>query len=162
MYDTGFPKMYHYFNHMPFPCLLTEANQFRHAVSNICRFWLPKIQVKRCNDSLTKGGSRNHAILARIQTVATISWTPQRVWRGVSWSTPVQTHCEACEHFSDCWQCFQHSDQRRQTSIGRKHPKTIDVAREFSISRSDKSPQSRFSINYQTRTPHFHFWLEFG
>ena len=42
-----------------------------------------------------------------------------------------------------------------QTSIGRKHPKIIDVARESATARSDKSLHRRCSMSRQMWTLHF-------
>ena len=56
---------------------------FGHIVPNICRFYLTKIQVKRCNSFLTRGKSQNCLILVcgkrnssnnSVDSAATVAW----------------------------------------------------------------------------------------
>ena len=73
---------------------------------------------------------------------------------GIAWSFTVYLHLEECDldDFRDLGHSLQHSlDQRQQTSIGCKHPKTIDGAREATIFRHDKPLRLRFFVSCQMR-----------
>ena len=74
---------------------------FGHVVPNICRSYLAKIRVKRCNGFLVREESQNCIILVQEQTVAKISPNLRRVWHGASWSFTVHLHFEECEPFRE-------------------------------------------------------------
>ena len=152
------PSKHHHFNHLPFPQLFTEGLYFGHVVRNICRLWQKKNQS-------------NSAIVFQPEQTSKQPYFEMRKKNGihdlvdsaasVAWNLVMhQVHpCfdDVCKPFRDHWYGYQHSwDQRRPTSMGRKHPNTIDAAKKDVISWSDTSFHRRFSMACQIRTLHFH------